>query len=323
MIKIRFVSLLMCSTLLINQNALAEINSANITQATVHAMPHCLHFHLIGACEWFSPYHGVSYTPLVEYYSPDLVVSVFNKPGDNPWTEINATLDQAGKEAEQQIVASLSHDDAGSGQHSYASAHEQNTFFKQADVVGNPGLVAMNQPELLSSTATPMSPYYQSMLDAAMWRGFPNVPPALAEEALAMGANFKYHIGSGLINWGGLYPHEGKVATTNDAKAAAVIAQRSADLTTSFSVPGHVLQPLSNNCGEHCAAAPIQVNSDKTQFQMIYPDEETTCDFFGKTVTYGEASETKTKSAYAWILWRYYRGCQDGDGDFVKEISFN
>ena len=42
-----------------------------------------------------------------------------------------------------------------------------------------------------------------------------------------------HHVGTNLINWGGIYPHEGEVASSNDAKAAAVIAQRAGDLITS------------------------------------------------------------------------------------------
>jgi|GEM_PF-2061236 len=320
--KSKLIALLCCGLLIYN-NAVADINSATITEATAKALPNCLHFRVIGMCIWFSPYTGYSETPLVEHYLPDVVVNVFNKPGDNPWTEMNASIDQAGKATEEKIVTGLSHDDAGSGQHSYGDIQEQNTFFKEADIVGNPGLtVTAVQPELLPSTATPLFPYYQSMFDAAMWRGFPDVPPALAEEALAMGANFKYHIGTDLINWGGLYPHEGKVATTNDAKAAAVIAQRAGDIITAINVPGHVYQPLLNECGQHCKAAPIQINSPKTQFQMISPKEEDSCDYFGKTLTYGEEAERDTKGAYSWIIWRYYRGCRDGAGKFVQEITF-
>jgi integrating conjugative element protein (TIGR03756 family) len=321
MIKLKFLTLI-CALPFVASNAYAGINSAKISEATVKAIPQCLHFHIIGACVWFSPFTGYSTTPLVEYYSPDLVASVFNRPGDNPWSEINETLDQAGKKTEQQIVSSLAHDDAGSGQHSYGSIQEQNTFFKEADVIGNPGLAMLSQPGLLASTAVPLNPYYQSMLDAGMWRGFPNFPSILAEEAKAMMADITHHVGAGPIYWGGIYPHEGKVATTNDAKAASVIAQRAADLTTSTAIPGHIYQPLPNQCGEHCDATPIQENSDKTQFQMIYPNQEDTCDYFGKTLSYGESAEIRAQGAYIWIIWRYYRGCHDGAGDFVQEIKY-
>lgn len=331
MIKSRLKSrtfILFLLSAFIHQTVLADnngsINSATITAATVKALPNCQHFRPLGFCMWFSPipWIGVNYTPLIEEYMPDLVVSVFNQAGENPWEEINATLDQVGKAAEQDIVTTVSGDHAGSGQHSFGDIHQQNAFFKEADVIGNPGLIALPQQLLLPSAAIPMAPYYQSMLDAAMWRGFPNVPGVLEEEGFAMVADLTHYIGSGLINWGGLYPHEGKIATTNDAKAAAVIAQRASDLTTSKVFFNHLHQPLSNRCGRHCEAALIQENSNKTQFQMLYPLENDSCDYFGKTLNYGEEAETQTHGAYAWILWRYYRGCRDGIGAFVQEIPF-
>jgi hypothetical protein len=145
-----------------------------------------------------------------------------------------------------------------------------------------------------------------------------------------MGADIPHHIGVGLINWGGLYPHEGKVATSNDAKAAAVIAQRAGDLITSSELShltGHVFYHLSNQCGQHCDASPVQENSDKTRFQMIYPIENDDCDdfdkdtIFGKTISYGNDLENAGKGAYAWVIWRFYSGCSDGIGAYMGKVE--
>lgn len=299
---------------------LAEINSAAITAATVKALPNCLHYRVLGTCYWMY-YGAINTTTYVEHYLPDVVVSVYNKPEDDAWTEMKVSLDKASQVVETQIVSSLSGFDAGSGQHSLSDQHEQNVFFKQADVIGNPAISLLsNYSFLLPSTATPLMPYYQSMLDAAMWRGFPQVPTVLAEESYGLVALFNHHIGTGLINWGTIYPHEGKVGTSNDAKAAAVIAQRAGDLITASDnthIVGHVHQELSNHCGQQCTAAPIQENSPKTQFQQVFPVTETTCDFFGKTNSYGENVKQHANGAYVWVSWRYYRGCPDGIGNYV------
>jgi integrating conjugative element protein (TIGR03756 family) len=265
-----FLSLLICS------NAFASINSATITAATLKAFPHCVHYRIRGACYWLGE-AGVNTTPYVEHYLPDVVVSVFNKPDDNPWTEINLTLDKAGKIAQQQIVSSFTGFDVGSGQHHLSDIHEQNVFFKEADIIGNPALALGFLPDigLLPSTTKPLMPYYQSMLDSAAWRGFPQLKTTQLEENYAMVADIQHHIGIGLISWGGIYPHEGKIATSNDAKAAAVIAQRASDLITSSDVmhlSGHIYQPLSNSCGQQCKASLVQENSSNTEFQMIYPN---------------------------------------------------
>ena len=46
---------------------------------------------------------------------------------------------------------------------------------------------------------------------------------------MAYGEDIMHTIGKGATVWGGAYPFEGKVITGNDAKAAAVIAQRAAN----------------------------------------------------------------------------------------------
>lgn len=305
---------------------LADTNSAAITAATMKALPNCLHYRVLGTCYW--QYYGVTNTTLyVEHYLPDVVVSVYNTPDSDAWTEMKLGLDKASAVAESQIVSSLSSFDASSGQHSFGDQHEQNVFFKQADVVGNPAVSLLSDYGiLLPSTATPLMPYYESMLDAAMWRGFPQVPTVLAEEAYGLIALFNHHIGTGLTNWGTIYPHEGKVATSNDAKAGAVVAQRAGDLITASDnthIVGHVYQELSNRCGQECNASPVQENSDKTQYQQVFPVTETTCDYFGKTNSYGEDSEQKTNGSYVWVIWRYYKGCPDGIGKYIGKTVIN
>jgi integrating conjugative element protein (TIGR03756 family) len=318
----KIISLLLIC-LLIHKNLMAETNSAILIKDTLKAIPYCLHYKIKGVCYWESP-AGVNTTLYVEHYLPDVVVTVFSKPDENPWPEINLSIDKAGKIAQQKIVSSFSGFDVGSGQHSLSDQHEQNVFFKEADVIGNPALgVLPNELGLLPSTASPLMPYYQSMLDSASWRGFPQIKTTQLEEAYAMVSDIKHHIGTGLINWGGIYPHEGKVATSNDVKAAAVIAQRAGDLITSndlMHLSGHIFHSLSNRCGQECKAAPIQENSDKTEFQMIYPVETDKCDYFGKTTDYGKNAETKTNGAYVWVIWRFYEGCRDGVGKFIGRI---
>ncbi len=324
MIKKKLIGLLTLSALVF-KSAYADINSATITAATLKATPNCLHYKVRGTCYWLSDW-DVTTTPYVEHYLPDVVVTVFNKPGDNPWTEMKLSIDKAGAIAEQKIISSLTGFEAGVGQHSFADQHEQSVFFKETDVVGNPAISLFSAYYLLPSTASSLTPYYQSMLDAALWRGLPQIPTALAEEDYAIVADMTHHIGTGLINWGGVYPHEGKVSTNNDAKAAAVMAQRASDLITStdlMHLTGHIYQSLSNSCGEECNAAPVQENSEKTQFQMIYPTVDLTCDYFGKTVNDGEDRETKAQGAYAWVIWRKYEGCRNGDGQFMGETLFN
>ncbi len=314
-----FLSLLICKA------SFADINSVTITADTLKAMPHCLHYRIEGVCYWKDTY-GINTTMYVEHYLPDVVITIFNKPGENPWSEMNVSLDKAGAVAQTKIVSLLSDFDVGSGQHSISDIHEQNIFFKEADIIGNPALSVLNNSDLLPSTASSLAPYYQSMLDSAAWRGFPQLKTTQLEEAYAMIANIQHHIGTRSINWGGIYPHEGKVTTSNDAKAAAVIAQRAGNMITStglLPLSGHIYQPLSHQCGQECKASSVQENSNKTEFQMIYPVVSDRCDYFGKTADYGEDAETKTNGAYVWVLWRFYSGCRDGIGKFIGKTTIN
>jgi len=310
--------LLICLCFLITSPAQANsssINSGSIIKDTLQALPNCLHYEIpTHFCVWVSEWGDINTTPVEDHYLPDLVVSVFSKPNNNPWLEINKILDTAGQPVQKGIVKGVTGIDVGDGNHSLIDQYEQNVIFKEAEVVGNPALLAIPKHGLLPSTATPWHPYFQSLADSLLWRGLP--PAALLEEGLALGLNVTHHVGTGLNNWGGIYPHEGKVINDNDAKASAVIAERAADLITSQHQYGHVYHYLSTSCGEHCSAAPIQENSKETYFQMIYPITQTECHVLGDSNSYN-SNMLNTEGNYVWIVWRHYDGCVDGDGKYL------
>ncbi len=293
----------------------SPIHSGTIIQDTTAALPNCLRYKVpIHHCVWLSKWGIVNTTPILDHYLPDLVVSVFSRAHDNPWIEINKMLDSIGKPIQQGIVKGVTGLEVSSGNHSLLDIHEQAVIFKEADVIGNPALMVIPEHGLLPSTATPWRPYFQSMADSVLWRGLP--PAALPEEAMALGLNIVHHVGTGLTNWGSIYPHEGKVIGENDVQASAVIAERATDLITQHTEYGHVYQYLSISCGKHCSAAPIQENSKETYFQMIYPITQTDCHILGDSASY-TADMLNTEGAYVWIVWRHYEGCADGEGQYI------
>lgn len=306
--------------LLMTSPAFSSTNSAEIIADTLAGLPECLHYEIKGSCFWLSPTGAIIVTPYVQHYLPDVVVSVFNQPDQNPWLEIEATLDQAAALAQSGIVSLIAGVPAAGGQHSFHQPMEQHVFFKEVDILGNPALpVLPTTPVLLSSAAVPLQPYFQSMLDSILWRGFP--PMALPEQAMAYAEDITHTIGKGTTVWGGAYPFEGKVITGSDAKAGAVIAQRAADLLTTSNAWGHLYQSLSTNCGTECQAAVIQENDNKAQFQKIYPLLETQCSVFGSSSTYGENVKTPADGAYVWVLWRQYQGCVPAPGcTFISKV---
>jgi integrating conjugative element protein (TIGR03756 family) len=306
--------------LLMTSPAFSSINSAEIMADTLAGLPACLHYEIKGACFWLNPTGTIITTPDVQHYLPDVVVSVFNQPNQNPWLEMEATLDQAATVAQNNMVSLIAGVPAAGGQHSFQQPLEQHVFFKEVDIIGNPALpVLPTTPVLLSSVAVPLQPYFQSMLDSALWRGFP--PQALPEQAMASIENITHTIGSGVTVWGGAFPFEGKIISGNDAKAAAVIAQRAGNLLTASQAWGHLYQPLSTHCGIECQAAVIQENNPQTQFQLIYPVLDTHCSVFGNSSTYGENFKTPADGAYVWVLWRQYRGCIPAPGCiFISKV---
>jgi integrating conjugative element protein (TIGR03756 family) len=313
MIKKLLLCLMMLSTSVQANNS--PIHSGIITKDTLAALPSCLHYQVpIHYCVWVSELGKINTTPILSHYLPDLVVSVFNKPRDNPWLEINKIVDGVGEPVQQGIVKSVTGLDVGNGNHSLLDTHEQTVVFKEADVVGNPALAMIPAHGLLPSTSKPWWPYFQSMVDSMLWRGLP--PTSLPEEGMALGLNITHHVGTGLTNWGGIYPHEGKVINDNDTKASIVIAERAADLVTQQGVYGHVYKYLPASCGEHCSASPIQENSKETYFQMIYPVTQTDCHILGDNESYS-SDMLNSEGAYVWIVWRHYEGCSNGDGQYL------
>jgi integrating conjugative element protein (TIGR03756 family) len=294
------------------------LHSEIIIQDTLAALPHCSHYHMpIHVCVWLSDWGEINTTPLLDHYLPDLVVSVFRKPHGNPWVEINKVIDNAGEPIQKGIIKAATGFPVGHGNHSLVDAHEEAVIFKEADVIGNPALSVIPKDGALPSTATPWQPYFQSLTDSVLWRGLP--PAALAEEAMALALNVAHHIGTGVANWGGIYPHEGKVIGENDLQASIVIAARAADLTTSLNGYGHIYHRLSTHCGEECTATPIQENSPDTYFQMIYPKTETDCHVLGDSDS-SPAHSLTTEGAYVWIVWRHYIGCADGKGHYIGKL---
>jgi integrating conjugative element protein (TIGR03756 family) len=316
---IKKILYILCMGIAINSHA-ASINSFTITQATLSAAlklnGSCLNYQPpIRACIWFSPIAGKNVTPFLDHYLPDFVVVVYRNAGDDPWQEMRTLLDSPSASVQSSVIKNV-----GSGDHSFLNETEQQVIFKEADVIGNPALLFLHEHigvMLLESTAKPMKPYYQSMLDSALWRGF--MPQSLPEETSALALDVTHHIGTGINDWGGLYPHEGTVQGNNDLKASMVIAQRAADLLTNSQVFGHLHQSPSTSCGKHCKSFPISENSHETLFQMIYPITQSECAPLGSDSSYSD-SMLDEKGAYVWIVWRHYQGCPDGDGEFVGVI---
>lgn len=308
----------------------APLNTSTVIKASVEAAPHCLHYKVTGLCFWMHC-HGIfckfATTLKVDHYLPDAVVSVYRQKGDNPWDYGKAALDPLAYKAGNAQTESAYGIPLGGGNTPVNTVHDSNNHFKEVDIVGNPALLAYRSLGLLllPSAAAPFHPYYLSMSDSLAWRSalLEMFYPASVVPGLHEVGSFPFN------DWGPIYPRTGFVNQPNDAKAAAVAAQRAADLATKTAQP-HLYWPLpSGGNGDHRSIKAVTENSDDTaKWQMVYPIESHQCEIFGvNDVTnpkpWGSVAMQKTKGNYSWILWRHYQGCIPSKGHVISVINWS
>ena len=287
----------------------SAFTTASLTVDTVSAVPSCLKFKVVGVCPkiicdaWGC--HPIV-VPKIQEYLPDLVVTVYPRVGEDPWMEMNATLDVADHAAGAKLF-SATHPGLNleSGEANSAGNHDDDVEFREVDVIGNPGLFAF--PFGLRGQATPLMPYYQSQLDAVEWRS------GLLEQAYSdswiPGSN---EVGQMLINdWGSVYPRSGFVMQPDIAKASAVIAVRGASIATSQTAHVGAINLEGKPCeDDECqTAGEIKAHSEKAEWQRIVPDNPLKCE---SSISDGDQSWTQGNSdqqSFAWIVWRQYTAC--------------
>ncbi|VEB92699.1 integrating conjugative element protein, PFL_4710 family [Citrobacter koseri] len=125
----------------------------------------------------------------VTHFIPEAVVSAYLNPGDNPWTEMS-TVSNAASGAEGSLLESVTGVSTGGGRQEMKAPGErkQNLHFYYGDAYGHPAtkvIGGMVPGYSCDSAATPFMPYFNSSLDALVWRT--GVPETLYPEALIPG----------------------------------------------------------------------------------------------------------------------------------------
>jgi hypothetical protein len=121
----------------------SQIHSGTIIKDTLAAMSNCTHYEIpTHFCVWVSEWGEINTTPILNHYLPDLVVSVFTKPHDNPWLEINKIVDSIGEPIQKGLIKGVTGLDVGSGNHSLLNSHEQSVihnmdYYLQLPPLGN------------------------------------------------------------------------------------------------------------------------------------------------------------------------------------------
>ncbi len=327
--------------------ARAEVNTIDITQDTLSALPSCLDFRLEGVCFWLrcSLIGGCSIETSIRvgHYTPDLVISAYHEAAENPWREIRKTLGHAQELALEQGFAALIDYDPGEGaQHDSRPARNHATVtYKEADAIGHPAADIVEDIPLpegpCPSAADMMTPYYQSAIDAVEWRlgvvefvahahkPFPGV------EELSEDGTW------GLQTWGGVYPRVGQTPQPEDAKAAGIAAFRAGHIVTRSGEPGRVYDHLSSGGTTSTAGYrvwlpdPLEPGDAETgTFQMHHPRSESSCEILGVDDRFDgldgwaggtSSSRTDLDGDYVWTMWRRY-SCCEREGSFITSVSW-
>lgn len=341
----------------------ATMTTAEIISQTTTGALACTRWMPVGACFWLRcSWTGCSIeTSLkVGHYNPDLVVSAYNDLGNNPWVAIRAALGLAQRTAAQGVLGSLLPIPFGSAGNRTEGAggprDHRNLVFRETDAIGHPmaSLVGATTSALLcASQTTAFIPYFQSALDALAWRQ--ETPEIFYAASWVPGLR---EVGSWpLQTWGSVHPRTGWTTQAEEPKAAAINAQRAADIVTRASQP-HVYLPLSassyvrnyrtsiidnwveNEDGEPVnqwepsfsgqrvwPAGPIREKDARTgMWQMLAPRAESTCNVFGvndlASVSGWGGGKVDGAGDYVWNLWRPYQCCRRRGQVFLHSINW-
>lgn len=265
--------------------------------------PDCVQYRVVGVCYWLycTPFGCTVRTSVkVRHFRPDLVVSAYSLTGKNPWTEISPL---------SPLLPGIA--EGGGDTNPRAANQHSKVRFKNADAIGFPtgdelATFFAQFNYVCAPSSQPFFPYFLSQLDTLAWRS--GVPEVAYPEALTPGLR---EVGNNGDTWGNVYPRAGAITQTHDYKAAAVIAQRVADLVTRTGQP-HLYTPLaaSSRAGYWPPPPVIEGDGDNHRWQMLIPKKSASCSVFpdGRaTDTY--ADKLAEDGAYAWTLWRPYKCC--------------
>ncbi len=311
----------------------AQMNSATITAATINPfMLPCFNHCVIGICFWLriTPLGPRIETTLkVKHNFPDLVVTVFEHHGDQPWLEVSPISLGAGVAA--QSYGLLSGTTVQGGRHTPANNQEQNQTtktqqdtrrmqvrFYEAEAYGHPlasalggslGGFGVAVPGVCPINTTSLFPYFLSGTDVLSWR---NPEAELLYPATYIPYLREVRNDYFTSVWGNVFPRHGFLSVQSEPrKAAAVMAQRAADITTSSFNP-HV----------YIRARGAAANERTDLWQNLYPVPSRGCGPFGESGLLPSFQINTLKDTYAWQLWRPYQCCLPNRGAvFIREVA--
>ncbi|MYD81418.1 MAG: TIGR03756 family integrating conjugative element protein [Gammaproteobacteria bacterium] len=293
-----------------------DVDTAEVITTTTGAMAKCCKWKVVGNCYWLKcglEGCSVKVSLKVAHYRPDSVVSVYSNMSNHPWKEVKVLLKQAVETALPNLDESVRHWIKGNGTEPAPELQSstRNLRYFESDLLGHPltDLVFPGANYICDSVTRPLVPYYLSLLDLLAWRN--PITENLNRASLVPGLR---EVGNWPVNtWGSVYPRSGWVQQSSPPKAAAVIAQRTADIV----INGGQLRVRKQLRGGRVNLWPpyrIRENNASTaKWQMLHPVKQKDCTVFGKNDLAGIADwgggKVDSKNTYMWSLWRPYKCC--------------
>lgn len=283
----------------------AQVTTPQILATTVAGLPSCLDYCFVGVCFWLrcTPFGCTTETTLrIKHNNPDIVASVYDNAGQNPWVEM-LPISQA---ANLTLLAQMGPLASGGRSTGKRSTHED-LLFKEAELMGSPAQLINNTiiqavPYVCPSESTPYFPYFLSETDAFAWRSgltelvYPaTYIPGLREVGLWP-----------IQTWGSVHPRQGFLVSPEEPKMAAVTAQRAADIITRSLQP-HVYRKIRSFGLPRHVDTPGPTHEKTDQWQMISPVPGQ-CSAFGRDPTYAEGRGS-AHGDFVFQLWRPYTCC--------------
>ncbi|MBA2710120.1 MAG: TIGR03756 family integrating conjugative element protein [Tatlockia sp.] len=274
-------------------------------------------YKIIGACTWLSkgllkPTEGLA----VEQFVPDLVVTVSNNPGENPWVEAGGLFENAVVMAGYQKVfesaMGMPFDYGGASVQVYGP-HLNDDISRVVHVIGSPPSLFQLQEVTHKPETTFGKPYYSSHADAVSDR---METGELAYMATHPQLLINHEIGTNTHSWGPEFPRLMRVTQPSRFRASVVAAMHAADIVTNKKSL-HIRQGTSNVCGPNCVIANVifDPEEEKVIWQEVYPENRNIKP--GNPDDFGEADDIKGNGNYVFVIWRKYRGCIQQKGTLL------
>ncbi len=311
-----------------SQVSASGISSLELLESSVDAdFDSCIEFEVKGACEWIKcSLFGCSFdtTTIVQHYTPDVVVSVYDVIGNSPYSETDFLT---------RPISSLMGSESAGGEHGFGNK-PSHVVARHVDIYGSYASIGLtsvlsNLPLGLSCQpgSFPLEPYFVSSFNPFVWyTGFidslMNMDQLLSNREVNERADGDQgSLISFAPSWGNIFPRTGMVVSQDHYRASAVFAARAMDILLNGNNYGHYKVSLEGRKDDYYMPSEKfeEWSSYEGRFQMVYPKYEDTCHILGdksiKTAGLdGWGDRRSSNGDYAWQYWRRYKCCKKPGG---------